>query len=222
MLPTRIKRWVCMTLLSSKTRSFGPAYTGTRLRSVFKQVTGLLQKLIDIQYQSFDWRTLIAMKELNPHMITSALVELDTALPSTGQPSPWLAGLNLNDFGGPEVTIDVRIARAAASLGADILSPAAGTGGNGHGVIAWEPFTTKAMVDEAHRLGVLVKPWTVNNLDVLEDHYSWGVDGTITDCQSSLVVPWLRHSHLCQTPTLPAVGPNTVVFPSHPSTTRSV
>jgi glycerophosphoryl diester phosphodiesterase len=222
MLPTRIKRWVCMTLLSSKTRSFGPAYTGTRLRSVFKQVTGLLQKLIDIQYQSFDWRTLIAMKELNPHMITSALVELDTALPSTGQPSPWLAGLNLNDFGGPEVTIDVRIARAAASLGADILSPAAGTGGNGHGVIAWEPFTTKAMVDEAHRLGVLVKPWTVNNLDVLEDHYSWGVDGTITDCQSSLVVSWLRHSHLCQTPMLPAVGPNTVVSLSHPSTTRSV
>jgi hypothetical protein len=129
------------------------------------------------------------MKELNPHMITSALVELDTAVPPEGQPSPWLAGLNLDDFGGPDVEIDVRIARAAASLGIDILSPAAGTGGNGHGVIVWEPFTTKAMVDESHRLGMLIKPWTVNNLDVLDDHYSWGVDGTITDCKLSSTTP---------------------------------
>jgi glycerophosphoryl diester phosphodiesterase len=153
-----------------------------------------------ITYESFDWRTIVAMKarrarpraatrrltpaqELDPRMTTSALIELDTTTAPDGGPSPWLAGLVLADLGGPGDSTAVRIARAAARVRADILSPAAGTGGNGHGVVEWVPFTTRAMVQEAHALGLRVKPWTVNNLDVMEAHHEWGVDGVITDCE---------------------------------------
>jgi glycerophosphoryl diester phosphodiesterase len=126
------------------------------------------------------------MQQLEPAMITSALVEHDTTI---GSPSPWLAGLSLDDFGGPEVSADVKIARAAASVGADILSPADGKAGNAVDSATpqpWVPFTTKPMIDEAHRYGMLVKPWTVNNLSVLEQHVEWGVDGVITDCKPLL------------------------------------
>jgi glycerophosphoryl diester phosphodiesterase len=74
--------------------------------------------------------------------------------------SPWLAGLRLDEFPGPSTSL--QIAQAAHSLGVDILSPE---------VFVTPPrdpmrpedelFTTKEMVDEAHRLGLAVKPWTV-------------------------------------------------------------
>ena len=38
------------------------------------------------------------------------------------------------------------------------------------------------MVDEAHGLGVKVKPWTVNRLNIVEQLLDWDVDGVISDC----------------------------------------
>jgi len=43
------------------------------------------------------------------------------------------------------------------------------------------PFTTKEMISTAHNLGLLVTPWTVNHLNVVEQLIEWGVDGIITD-----------------------------------------
>jgi glycerophosphoryl diester phosphodiesterase len=123
------------------------------------------------------------LQDLDPAITTSALIELNTAINAGGGPSPWLAGLNLADLGTADEALDVRVARGAARVRADVLSPAA-DGGNTAGA-AGAPFTTRAMIDEAHRLGLLVKPWTVNNLSTMEDFHDWGVDGVITDCEST-------------------------------------
>lgn len=85
--------------------------------------------------------------------------------------SPWLGGLNLRDF--PGSSLDVKIANAAHSINASILSPSA--------YKSPQSLTTREMVDQAHFLGMLVEPWTVNSLDVAEDLLRWGVDGIITD-----------------------------------------
>lgn len=38
------------------------------------------------------------------------------------------------------------------------------------------------MVDEAHGLGVRVKPWTVNRHNIVDQLLDWKVDGIISDC----------------------------------------
>ncbi|KAJ3480220.1 hypothetical protein NLI96_g8505 [Meripilus lineatus] len=135
-----------------------------------------------ISYQSFDWRTLVSMKNLNPRMMTSALIDDATATTSDNSTSPWLAGLRLEDFPGP--SFEERIAQAAHAVGADILSPAA-VSSRGRvsdpALPGYVPFTTRVMVEEAHRLGLEVKPWTVNRLNVAESILQLGVDGIITD-----------------------------------------
>ncbi|KAJ7919062.1 PLC-like phosphodiesterase [Mycena leptocephala] len=114
-----------------------------------------------ITYQSFDWRSLIAMKELDPKIITSALVEYETTVMPGDAVSPWLAGLNLEISLGPH------------SINATILSPSA--------YDSPLSLTTKEMVNQAHHLGMLVEPWTVNSLNIADDLLRWGVDGIITD-----------------------------------------
>jgi hypothetical protein len=84
----------------------------------------------------------------------------------------------LHSFIGP--SISEKISQAAHSIGAHILSPSAQTNE--------EWFTSNKMISEAHRLGIEVKPWTVNNLSVVEELVEWGVDGIITDCKSFSVV----------------------------------
>ena len=45
------------------------------------------------------------------------------------------------------------------------------------------PFTDKPMIDEAHKLGLAVKPWTVDRLNIASQLFEWGTDGIITDCK---------------------------------------
>ncbi|TCD60980.1 hypothetical protein EIP91_009188 [Steccherinum ochraceum] len=134
-----------------------------------------------ITFQSFDWRSLVAMKKLDPYMITSALIDDETAMNPDNKTTPWLAGLRLDAFPGP--TKDEQVAQAAHFIGAHILSPAAtGSGGSEDPMIeGYVPFTTKSMVDEAHRLGMLVKPWTANRMNIVEELLTLRVDGIITD-----------------------------------------
>lgn len=78
--------------------------------------------------------------------------------------SVWQAGLDINSF--PGGTLGERIANAAASIGATILSPAATDNATPvpdptqPGYLA---FTTKAMIDQSHKLGIPVIPWTVSH-----------------------------------------------------------
>lgn len=76
-------------------------------------------------------------------------------------PSDWLAGIDVDSF--PGSTVGERVARAAKSIKADILSPvvvAYASKVNDPSLPGYIPFTNKTMVDVAHQLGMLVKPWT--------------------------------------------------------------
>ncbi|KAJ3567154.1 hypothetical protein NP233_g6556 [Leucocoprinus birnbaumii] len=131
-----------------------------------------------IIYQSFDWRTLIMMKKLDPRFARAALISSTTA----GLSTTWLAGLELTDF--PGATLPEKIANAAGSIGATILSPAAVNDSspvpdpNQAGYI---PLTTKPMIDQAHKLGLEVIPWTVDDLNIAQQLLDWKADGIITD-----------------------------------------
>ncbi|KAK2462022.1 hypothetical protein APHAL10511_006485 [Amanita phalloides] len=127
--------------------------------------------LSQIIYQSLDWRTLIAMKKLDPRIKTSALISPTTLSTANGTTSPWQAGIRIGDLPGPSV--DVKIADGAQSVQADILSPAVGLGST--------PFTTRAMIERARELDMQVIPWTVNDLATIEQLVEWGTDGVITD-----------------------------------------
>lgn len=124
-----------------------------------------------VTLQSFDWRTLTAMKKINPNI---TLVALSSEQESWGRqegcylkiydkknPSPWLGGLNINDFNGDYV-------KAAHAIGADVVSP------------YWEELSPQ-LVTEAHDLGMKVVPWTVNSPKAMEMLLDMGVDGFITD-----------------------------------------
>jgi hypothetical protein len=87
----------------------------------------------------------------------------ETAVMPDNTTSPWLAGLRLDQFPGPSMA--EQVAQAAHWLGADILSPAAESFPSTSldpAMPGYVPFTTKDMVDAAHALGMIVKPWTVS------------------------------------------------------------
>ncbi|KAI5124390.1 hypothetical protein M0805_008275 [Coniferiporia weirii] len=159
-----------------------------------------------ITYQSFDWRTLTQMKELDPTIITSALIDDETAFHPTDPslPSPWLAGLDISSFPGPSV--GEKVAQAAWTLGADILSPSAESFQSPSPdprLANYKPFASNEMVREAARLGLRVKVWTVNRLNIVEQVMGWGnIDGIITD-YLSVVRRWAMQQGLPVAPKYP-------------------
>lgn len=84
--------------------------------------------------------------------------------------SKWHAGLSIESF--PGETIGQKIVNAAHAIGADILSPAAESSEIDPKEQKYVPFTTWEMIQEAHKNGLLVKPWTVSakspNTELLE------------------------------------------------------
>ena len=129
-----------------------------------------------VTLQSFDWRTLKIMHRIDPDI---TLVALECEQPSWGlvdgcylrlgdsKPSPWLAGININDkkYLGDYV-------KAAHDVGADVISP------------YWEELSPQLLA-EAHELKLKVVPWTVNNPKAMNMLIDMGVDGLITD------KPWI-------------------------------
>ncbi len=123
-----------------------------------------------VALQSLDWSVLVKMEEKNPEIETIALYSEQPSWDSPDgtslwldrdEPSPWLAGVNIHDFGDDPV-------KAAHSLGVDNVSPYYGE-------------VTEEVVEQAHELGMKVIPWTVNDADDMEMLYDLGVDGIITD-----------------------------------------
>jgi len=106
-----------------------------------------------------------------------------TAFGPNDSPSKWLAGLRIDDF--PGANMGEKVASAAASISADILSPIAISSGENPSDPNY-PFTTKDMIRRSHELGMEVKPWTVNQLNVAEQLMDWGVDGIISDYPSQI------------------------------------
>jgi glycerophosphoryl diester phosphodiesterase len=115
--------------------------------------------------QSFDWRGLIEARRLAPEIATGCLSiesnNFDTVGRASGQPSPWLGGLDLAAQGGS-------VPRLAKQAGCAVWSP------------FWRNVTAEN-VKEAQALGLKVLPWTVNNPAEMARLIDMGVDGLITD-----------------------------------------
>jgi glycerophosphoryl diester phosphodiesterase len=80
--------------------------------------------------------------------------------------SPWLVGFDVDDFDG--------VAGLVHAFGAQILSP-------------YYREIQKQDVEQAHRLGLKVIPWTVNDRRTMQKLIDWGVDGIITDTPGELI-----------------------------------
>jgi glycerophosphoryl diester phosphodiesterase len=114
--------------------------------------------------QSFDWRTLRYIQKIAPDVETVYLTE-QPGSPQLGGghtgPSPWLAGFDIDDFGGS-------VPRLVKAAGGRCWSP------NFRGL-------TAESVAEAHQLGLRVIPWTVSRPEDMARVIDLGVDGLITD-----------------------------------------
>ncbi len=118
-----------------------------------------------VSIQSFDWQALQVVQQLDPSIKTSYLTAAQPWLNNlqTDQPgkSPWLGGLDIDDFSG-------NTPRAIKSAGGDIWSP-------------YHKEVTHESIAEAHQLKLLVNVWTVNEKKRMRELIKMGVDGIITD-----------------------------------------
>lgn len=151
----------------------------TQPREVF--VSAVLEEIAasgledQVSIQSFDWGALQLVHELNPELPRVALTNHDFL--EVGQPgaSPWLGGLDADDFGGDLVAM-------AEYLGVDAISPVHGFPQDGAvGDEGYRPYVTQEMVDAAHAADLRVIPWTANDADTMAHLIDLGIDGLITD-----------------------------------------
>jgi glycerophosphoryl diester phosphodiesterase len=167
-----------MMNIETKVEAGAPHETAPRER--FVQVVaeevrraGVLDR---VTIQSFDWGALMRMREVEPRLPIVALTNGQQFL-QAGMPgrSPWLGGIDIDDFGGDLVA-------ATASFGADALSPVHGDPqGGAVGDPGYRPFVTADLVARAHAAGMKVIPWTVNDTATMRKLIDDGVDGIITD-----------------------------------------
>lgn len=125
--------------------------------------------------QSFDWGALMLVREVEPRLPIVALTNFDFLQVDQPGASPWLGGLDIDDFGDSLVAI-------TDSFGADAISPVHGFPQDGTvGDPDYVPYTTAELVDEAHAAGIAVVPWTIDDPATLESLIDAGVDGLITN-----------------------------------------
>ncbi|MFD1717762.1 glycerophosphodiester phosphodiesterase family protein [Georgenia deserti] len=166
-----------MLNIETKVEAGAPEETAPReefVRAVLEEIAAhRMERQVTIQ--SFDWGALTLAEELNPRLPRIALTNHDFL--EVGQPgaSPWLGGLDADDFDGDLVAM-------ADHLGVDAISPVHGFPQDG--VVAdadYEPYVTEQMVADAHQAGLEVIPWTVDDPDTMRALIETGIDGLITD-----------------------------------------
>ena len=122
-----------------------------------------------VTIQSVEWRTLQEVRKVDTNITIVALTCEQASWGPDGLyrqvgkpgPSPWMGGLDIDDFNGDYI-------KAAKSIQADVVSP------------YWVEVTPE-LVAEAHKLGIKVVPWTVNSRRDMEKLITMGVDGIISD-----------------------------------------
>lgn len=119
--------------------------------------------------QSFDWRTLKVVQRIAPEIptvcVTIARGANDNVQTGRPGPSPWLAGLDVDELGSVP-----KLAKAA-------------------GCAAWSPYfrdLTDDALAEAKALGLQVVVWTVNDPADMANLIDRGVHGIITDYPDQL------------------------------------
>ena len=111
--------------------------------------------------QSFDWAALRLVHASEPRLALNALARADTLELHQPGASPWLDGIDIDDFANS-------IPAAVSALGFDAISPS-------HTIL------TPAMVAEAHEAELRVLPYTVDNEPMMRHLVAMGVDGLITN-----------------------------------------
>ncbi len=118
-----------------------------------------------VRILSFDWRSLARVQEIEPDIPTVYLsrvgVRLDNIQPGRPGASPWMAGLDIDDFKGS-------VPRAVKAAG-------------GRHWAAHSRYITYRLLEEAHGLGLGVYIWTVDSCDAMKRFMGMGVDGIITN-----------------------------------------
>jgi glycerophosphoryl diester phosphodiesterase len=112
-----------------------------------------------VSIQSFDWRSLQRVQQLEPGIPTVYLTQQSPTSSNVLDPA-WTAGLRLADYGS--------VPRMVKAAGGKVWAPNAGA-------------LTHALVQEAQALGLQVIPWTVNDSADMDKLVGWGVDGLISD-----------------------------------------
>jgi glycerophosphoryl diester phosphodiesterase len=114
---------------------------------------------------SFDWRNLVHIQKIAPELVTVYLTVStpgsDTLKPNRPGPSPWMAGLDIDDFNGSAP-------RAVKAAGGRI----------------WSPFfknLTPEALEEARRLGLGVSVWTPDRPEDLKQMIGMKVDAITTN-----------------------------------------
>ena len=114
---------------------------------------------------SFDWRTLAAVRKISPEIpaiyLSHVGVSLNNIKPGQPGPSPGMAGLDIDDFGGS-------IPRAVKAAGGKYWAP-------------HYSYLTYALLEDAHQLGLKVYAWTVDSPGDMRRLKEMGVDGIITN-----------------------------------------
>jgi glycerophosphoryl diester phosphodiesterase len=171
--------------IETKVEAGAPEETAPReifVKTVLKEIrdAGLMRQAT---IQSFDWGSLMLARELEPSLPIIALTNGQQFL-QVGMPgaSPWLGGLDIDDFNGDLV-------QAVASFGADAISPVHGDPQGGrYGDPGYVEYTIPDLVDAAHAEGIKVIPWTVDDEGTMNRMLENGVDGMITDYPDRLRV----------------------------------
>lgn len=110
-----------------------------------------------ITVEGFDWRGPRHLRQTRPDVRLSWLTRAETLRNA----ALWWGGPHPADFGGS-------VPRAVAAEGGPVWAPDYSD-------------LTQDHVDEAHLLGLLVIPWTVNAVHDMAKLIGWGVDGLVTD-----------------------------------------
>jgi glycerophosphoryl diester phosphodiesterase len=164
--------------IETKVEAGAPTQTAPRelfVRRVWEEIRDAgMSKQVTIQ--SFDWGALMTMHRLAPELPLVALTNRDFL--QVGQPgaSPWLGGIDADDFGGDFV------AAAASIEGVEALSPVQGFPQNGTiSDPGFVPYPDAKMIADAHARGLEVIPWTIDDPATMDYFIDLGVDGIITD-----------------------------------------
>ena len=160
--------------LEIKYDALDAAQLTTREAFVAKVVEAVrIDGLVDrTSIQCFDWGVLHRVGEAEPALRRNLLVSPRYLRSTVEAPSPWFDGL----------AVDTDFVRTAAAQGFSAISPVHGSPyRSGVGDPAYQPFTTRTLVEQAHTAGLAVIPYVVDDEATMRHLVRIGVDGLITN-----------------------------------------